>query len=77
MKSNLFGKEAQVNEFDKKCSLLLANAIQEKHLTKRRVKLKTWMPFFEKLRHTDDIEKERILKVLNWLILHLRDKNQT
>ena len=73
-KENLYGDKSQVNEFDKDCSLRLAKTIQEKHLTRRRIYLNKWIPHFQKLRVDDGIEEERIKKVLDWFLLHIKNQ---
>ena len=71
---DLFGKETPVNLFDYDHALTLAKAIQKKHLTRRKIVLKSWMPHFRLLRVSDGIEEDRIKKVLEWFLEHIRDK---
>ena len=73
-KKDLFGSKPQMNEFDRKYSLILAKAIQKNNLTKRKISLRKWMPHFKKLRIDDGIEKERIKEVLLWYIEHIKDR---
>lgn len=69
-----FNKKSQFNENDRRWSIILSKAIQKKRLTKSQIKLKNWVPYFEKLRKEDEYSPSRIEKVLKWFINHLRNK---
>jgi len=73
-KEDLFGNKIRVDEFDERCAHTLVKAIQKIRKTTRRTKINKWIPQFEKLRTLDSIEKERIKDILNWYILHLKDR---
>lgn len=73
-KFNEFKGKSQVNENDRRWSLILVKAIQRKRLTKAKIQLKNWTPHFRKLRRVDEVEAARIEAVLKWFVNHLRDK---
>lgn len=72
-KIDLFGKQTPVNEFDKRCSTLLANAITKNGLVRRRIFIKKWIASFKELRTGDGMEEKRIKEVLKWFLLHIKD----
>jgi hypothetical protein len=60
--------------FDLECASMLAEVVKNHNKVMRPIYPKVWARDFAKLRNIDNVPKCRILRILNWYILHFGEK---
>lgn len=65
-----FLKNKNLNEFEKRCSIKLQNAVISKRKLFRKVNIKQWIKSFKELQR-EGISQEKIKSVLNWYISNI------